>query len=121
MTTTQAPKRFDYRAYEENRPWRKSEYCISYPNWGDRGRMRGSRVMAPGTLHRPSCRFMAVDYRLNSSNAAQVYVEDKAAFLEILNTGRKTYKKGSGYSVANYKDYKICKVCCADVIKENQS
>jgi len=95
---------YDRRKNEEDQSWRQAELVISYPNWGDRGRMRGSSASAPGTLHRPTCRFMTVGARLNMNAPSNVYditLESWAQHIE---------KTGS------YTEYKVCQVCCPDLI-----
>lgn len=94
---------FDRRKYEEEQTWRAAEFVIAYTNWGDRGRMRGSSASAPGTLHRSTCRFLAVDTRVHVNSPAHVYAHSVDDY--VANVA-----KAGGYT-----EYKVCQVCCADV------
>jgi hypothetical protein len=94
---------FDRVENERGRSWRTAEYVISYPNWGDRGRMRGSSVSAPGALHRPSCRYLSVEARLGANSPAHVYETTLGQWAADVA------KSGS------YTEFKVCQVCCADV------
>ena len=89
---------------EEQREWRKSEYVISFPYTGDRGRMRGSNYHAPGTLHRPFCRYLTVSRRVVASQPADVFTETLASWEESV--------KKSGW----HTDFTVCSACCDDLI-----
>lgn len=107
---------YDRAQNERDQEWRRAEFVISYPDWGDRGRMLGSTAMPAGTLHRPRCGHLTVERRLDHRQPAKIYTETKENFFNILRLGRS--KSASGYGVVNYRDYKICRLCCADVFAE---
>lgn len=83
--------------------WRESDLVISYPNWGDRGRMRGSSVYPPGKLHRPTCRYLAADRRTYASHPSHVYSMTAERWKETVDR------------VGSYNKHTICTVCCADL------
>lgn len=88
---------------EENAEWRKSEYVISFPDWGDRGRMLGSSAHPTGTLHRPTCRMLTVDRRVLAFAPARVYPTTLESFT------KNAHDSGMG------GEQKICKHCCRDI------
>lgn len=98
------PTRQTPREREEQAEWRSAEFVISFPNFGDRGRMRGSSYHAPGTLHRPSCRYLTVERRAQAWQPARVHAETIHSWEESVRR------------CGDYTQFKVCTVCCADMV-----
>lgn len=89
---------------ERDAKWRGSEFVVSYPDTGDRGRMRGSSYYPPGTLHRPTCGLLSEGRRVGAMNPSNVYETTLDEFKELANQ----------HGVGN--KFRVCQRCCKDVV-----
>ena len=104
MVVRNSMNRSKMRLAEWDKEWRAGEFALSYPDVGDRGRMRGSSYHAPGTLHRSTCHHLSAAKREMAFTPASVGSTTLDEFRKLVN------RSGVG------NRYKICKVCCADVV-----
>ena len=92
------------RNSEEAAKLHASEFVMSFADWGDRGRMRGSSCAPDCVLHRSKCPALWINREDGAllSNPASIYA-----------TTESEWKASRGRGSAN--KYRICKRCCKDL------